>query len=80
MLTKITVMRIFIGPWTNQTRVEQDLYGFEDEKESRTRELFVFFFFFLSLFWTIMDWTLLYFFLVVKERRDFFFKKMYLFL
>ena len=43
MLTKITVMRIFIGPWTNQTRVEQDLYGFEDEKESRTRELFVFF-------------------------------------
>jgi hypothetical protein len=38
MLTKITVMRIFIGPWTNQTRVEQDLYGFEDEKESRTRK------------------------------------------
>lgn len=49
MLTKITVMRIFIGPWINQTRVDQGRYGIENEKE-QGQESCSSSFFFLPLF------------------------------
>lgn len=67
-------MRIFIGPWINQTRVDQDRYGIENEKESRGKRVVCLLFFF-SLSFELLRNEHPYTFFGCKRTKGIFFKK-----